>query len=358
MKTSDFVFEYISRERPFLCRVRVFSNASRLYVVLTNIEGVYLSGSVTNSTEDIHRQLREFGYVISEHQTIEHYEEGMWSPADFDIVKFDEIGNPSWTKITLGSVIKLLGCSKDEFITKTCDVPRLFHRIEKLTHHLAPFSGVESFESPEKLARRLEIDDSKRPKSELNKLIENGAGERALQTYLKTDLTYFSEMYARLEDEYICFPEFPVGDGFVDFAVFTGRSRMEVILIEIKGANFKAVTNGGYRNFSAKFNECVQQARRRNGYIGRNYNDFRLHVHRLREQAENGKFAGKCLIGPAEKLLVDPNKDVKPYVVCIAGIGDNDMEESKARHDMETETDPPLRIETWNSWIAKLKRGA
>ena len=224
MKVSDFIFQYTANGNSCLCRVRTFAaSGDQLYVVLTEIEGVHLYGSITNYTEEIHKQLRVAGYVPEAHCTIEHYEPGTWRTARFDLVTFNESGSPEWKEVERREVERLLKCSRDEFTTNTSDIPHLFQRVESLTYEIAPFLGIERYESPAKTARRLEIEDAKKPKSELIELINGGAGERELQRYLKLDLTLISELYAQPRDEYICFAEYPLGNGFVDFAVFTGR---------------------------------------------------------------------------------------------------------------------------------------
>ena len=82
-------------------------------------------------------------------------------------------------------------------------------------------------------------------KSELQQLILAGASERQIQSLLKKDLSMLAEVYAHPSYDYICFSEFPVNNGCVDFAIFTGVSWMTVILIEVKGADFNIVNQSG-----------------------------------------------------------------------------------------------------------------
>ena len=82
--------------------------------------------------------------------------------------------------------------------------------------------------------RKLNIRKKMKSKKELIDLIEKGAIEQELLNFLKQDLSFFGEMYADPEDEYIVFSEFLVEkgsenkDGKIDFVVFTGRSRMQI----------------------------------------------------------------------------------------------------------------------------------
>ena len=77
---------------------------------------------------------------------------------------------------------------------------------------------------------------------QLRGLIDNCAGERDLQRLIGSDLSLRGEMYAQPDEEYLAFAEFPIDDGRVDFALFSGRSRMDITLIEIKGAQFYLTT--------------------------------------------------------------------------------------------------------------------
>ncbi len=132
--------------------------------------------------------------------------------------------------------------------------------------------------------------------------------ENVIHGVVKEDLSLLSEVYAYPQTEYICFSEFPIGNGFADFVIFTGRSRMEVIIIEIKGADFKFSNSNSYKNMSSKINEAAQQIRRKLNFINANYNEFRFFVHGIREQVESGKSMYNSLLGPNGYLHVDPKK--------------------------------------------------
>ncbi len=185
-------------------------------------------------------------------------------------------------------------------------------------------------------------------------LIEENAVENVIQKELKTDLSIMSKVYAHPQEEYICFSEFPIQDGIADFVIFTGRSRMEVIIIEIKGANFNFSNSNHYRNMSFKMNEATQQIIGRFNAIEKNYNNFRVFVHKIRQQVESGIKTYNSLLCRQGYLNVDPNKDICVRGIVIGGRCTDDMFESNLRHSFEQTLNSRIRIESWDSWIRKL----
>lgn len=106
---------------------------------------------------------------------------------------------------------------------------------------------------------------------------------------LKKDLSLLAEAYADPKDEYICFSEFPIGKRKADFVIFTGRSKMCVIIIEVKGANFFFSNKGSYRKINEKINICRHQILENiNEISGQYYDEFRRFCHRVRQDVENG----------------------------------------------------------------------
>ena len=83
--------------------------------------------------------------------------------------------------------------------------------------------------------------------------------EWKLDALIKNDLSLIAEIYSYPNDEYIVFSEFPVGERRVDFAIFSGRSTMDVTFIEIKGADFNLKKRGHYDNLNAKIEEANSQ---------------------------------------------------------------------------------------------------
>ena len=362
MKICDFAFQFETNRgnKPRgLCRVRIFHSSTGIVSVLTDLSNVghgAMGPSVTNSVEFIRSALIKRGFITHDTLVIEHYEKESFREATFDVVSFSQENIPRWKSISIDEACNLLDCDESELSEPTELNSLLISEIERLRNDIDPFSGSPYPESPQVVSRRISIEEKMVKKNVLISAIEAGAGERELQRILKCDLSLIAEIYADPDDEYICFSEFPVGDGFVDFAIFTGRSRMDVILIEIKGADFNLINGNSYENFSSKANEAIQQIRTRIGFAYRNMEEFRKEVHKIRLQAEAGKSIYGAFVGPYSKLEVDPNKDINIRSIVIAGRTKDDLEESRLRHDYEWVMKPSVKIETWDSWIKKLRR--
>jgi hypothetical protein len=251
-------------------------------------------------------------------------------------------------------VSKQFGCKREELLDKTLKNKRLFDQLERLHEVIRPFANNSWIENYAVLARRYKIKDNAITKSELAAHLAGNPKERELAAFFKRDLAFFADIYAMPSEEYIVVPELNIDEGFVDYAILSGRSRMDVTLIEIKGANFDLMGSTGYRNFSYKTNEALQQVRGREGSIIRNYPKFREYFHDVREAVEAGKQNFQAFCGPKGKLQVDPDKDINIRMVVIAGRSKNDLEESIERHNLERHTSLPLRLESWDSLLNKL----
>lgn len=362
MKISDLIFQtprsgHWRGSRPGICRVRTFASAANGVVALLTDLGEKNTGqSVTNSIERICRELIDRGVVDASATFIQHYEASGYRPATFDIVSFRTDGSPVWKKISVQEAAEFLGTTLAELSAETLKDERLNSEIERLRNTIDPFIDSPYPEDPEVINRREAIRDRMISKRELANLVCAGAIERELQALLKRDLSVFGEVYADPQESYICFSEFPVGDGKVDFVVFTGTSRMDVILIEVKGADFALVNRGSYRNFASKINEAAQQMRSRFRAIYQNLPDFRARVHSIRQAVESGTPVHNSLLGPEGPLEVDPEKDIYIRCVLIGGRCRNDLEESRLRHDFEWNTKPPVKLESWDSWLKKIRR--
>jgi hypothetical protein len=306
--------------------------------------------------EIIRTALIEKGFAGADAIVIEHYENLSLHGTTFHVVTFSPSNSPSWQSIKLADVCSLLKCEKSEFESFTERDSRLLSEIEKIRNLIDPFSGSPYLEDPDVVNRRADIEACMLSKQELSRVVDSGAGEAELHRLLKNDLSIFSEVYADSGDEYICFSEFPVESGFVDFAIFSGRSRMDVILIEIKGADFHLTTTGSYKNFASKTNEAIQQIRTRVGIAYRNMEKFRRDVHMIRQRVEAGETLHGSFVGPYARLEVDPNKDINVRCVVIAGRTRDDLEESRQRHDFEWSVKPPVKVETWDTFLRKLRR--
>ncbi len=71
-------------------------------------------------------------------------------------------------------------------------------------------------------------------------------------------------------------------------SLFTGVPRMDIILVEVKGADLDLLNNGHYAKFSGKIETAVTQIRDRLRFIYSDITGFRSHVHNVREKVESG----------------------------------------------------------------------
>ena len=189
--------------------------------------------------------------------------------------------------------------------------------------------------------------------TELKNLVENRENEQVIQRYLKDNLHILAKAYVHsaIDNEYIVFSEFQVNQGSVDFVIFTDRSRMEIILIEVKGANFSYLNTDG--TTSQTINKCREQILERFDFIESNYEFFRRNAHEIRQRVENGEQVYNSLLGDNGFLHVDPNKEIKYRGIVIGGYTTNDALESKKRHRLEKESNRKIQFESWDSFIRK-----
>lgn len=355
MKLSDFIFKF-KRRSGFaslgLCRVRLFANGEHVYVVITDLGLDNTGPSVTNSIEGIMEQLREQGrIVVPAPMIVEHYEK---HPQEFSIVTFGERTN--WITISNERAFALLGCNDAEFLTATSDIPQLQKQLVSMRNEINPRFGLDIYQDHALNCRLRQIVDQQKSKEELESLVCSGANERALQSFLKSDLSFFGEVYAYPQDEYICFSEFPIGDtGFAAFVVFSGTSRMDVWIIEVKGANFNLTARSHYEQQNAEISKAITQLQKRKLWIERNYADFRKHVHDVRIRAESGHSAHNAFVGPLESLGVDPAKDINCHFSVIGGRDKDDYRDSTFRTTFE-QSSFVARLDTWDSFLRKLRR--
>lgn len=356
MKIVDRIFRFAkdwSKRRDSICRIRVFAHNGTVTAVLTDLGELSTGGSVTNFVEDIREAMIREGTMPASSAILEHYERD----DDFELlrVSFNTDGNPSWHEVSLASALEELGCDEGELLEKTAENTRLRNEIERVTNEIDPFFHSPYPEAKEVVWRRMVIERNRVSKDELAQLVEAGSGERELLRLLKSDLSLLGEFYVK-DDEYIVFSEFPIGGGFVDFAIFAGRSRMDIILIEVKGADFGIVNIGAYGKFASKIEEATHQIRDRLSAVYDDYQTFRKQAHKIRKAAEAGSKNYGALLGPRVPLEVDPNKDVTFRCVVIGGRTRNDVTESKKRNDYEDSFHPAIKIESWDSWLRKLDR--
>ena len=340
MKISDFIFRYQAHRESVhdsICRVRVF-HTDRVAALLTDLGERNTGSSVTNSIESLCRHLVEAGHVPANARFIEHYETTHMSEAAFAIVTESD-GLPRWTRISADTAATMLGCPLAELEQATRHEPRLAAQIEKLRVQIDPYINRPYQVSVAVLNRRNEILRHRIPVEQLRGAVEEGANELSMHRLIAQDLSLIAELYARPEEEYIAFSQFPVDSGFVDFALFSGRTRMDVTLIEIKGADFA-------------LNDARSQIASRLGYIVRQYPQFRAMVHRIRERVEQGHQAYNSFPGPRLPLQVDTARDINVNYVVIGGRSIDAVE----RRAFEMSFEPFIQLETWDSWIKKLRR--
>ena len=356
MKIMDVVHDYGDNRTSScggICRVRCFLSDNKLTVLLTELEGLNDGQSVTNAIEHIINSIVEAGLVTQSATYIEHYEGDDPDMDTFDIISLSP--NTSWKSVKREIVLTLIGGDESELNNRSIQNKKIYEKADKISYRRDPFRDSVYIEEPTVIARKREIIDSMIPKASVQTLIDSGANERELQKLLKQDLSLIAEAYVG-SDEYICFSEYPLDKGAIDFVIFSGRSRMDITLVEVKGANFNLVNSNHYGSFHHKVGEAAGQIQERLGIVYRNYQNFRQEAHKKRQQVLDGKLIHNAFVGPESCKQVDPNKDVNIRTIIIGGRTVNDLEESKKRHDYERNSTPPIRIESWDTWIRRLRR--
>ena len=357
MKIFDIVHQFNDERTQIsqgICRVRCFFGPAGMVVLLTDLGDKNDGQSVTNAVEVIIKSLLDQGYIIPPATFIEHYERNEWASDSFDKVAL--MPHTKWETLSRSQVVEMIGDEDGELSDRSAINPRIVSQADRLLFRHNPFVGSRYPESNNVTKRRLEVIDGMISKASVEALVQSGSGEQELQRLLKADLSIFGEAYAKPDDEYICFSEFPLVDGVVDFVVFTGRSRMDVILVEVKGAEFNLLNTNHYKAFNHKITEAVAQISQRLGVIFRDLNGFREKAHAVRQRAEFGEKVHNAFLGPRSKLGVDPEKDINIRCVVVGGRTQNDLEESVKRQDYEAHTTPAVRIESWDTWLRRLHR--
>jgi hypothetical protein len=190
---------------------------------------------------------------------------------------------------------------------------------------------------------------------ELKRLVEARSAEREFQTLLKANLHFIGQCFNNPINEYIAFSEFPFGANICDFVVFTGRSRMNIMAIETKGADFAFSTEAGL--IAAEINHAAKQMRDRFDFIDSNYEEFRKYAHNLRREVECGSSRYNSVLGPLAPLDVDTLKDITWQGIVIGGFIRDDSYESRERTKLERQALPYISIKyySWDSFIRKIE---
>ena len=189
--------------------------------------------------------------------------------------------------------------------------------------------------------------------NELKGFIELNANEQTIQGFLKSDLSILGDVYACREGEYIAFSEYPLFNGKDDFVVFTGRSKMDIYFIEIKGADFFFLNEDG--TVSKKISDAENQIRERFDSVFKNYEFFRRNAHEIRISVEKGERLYNSTIGENGFLHCDPFKEVLYYGVVIGGRTKNDLLESDKKARMQRNSNPMIFYESWDSFLNKIE---
>lgn len=357
MKVIDTVLNYAGDNHPKstgMCRLRVFAVEGCPRVLITDLGECNDGPSITNAIETIIKRVQESGLALGASIYIEHYEKADATTDTFDQV--DVARGTHWKPLSKDAAIAALGCSADELEERTGSNKRIVRTAEALRLARRPFDGSPWPEPPHVTRRKLEISDGMISAASVDALVQAGSGERELQRLLKQDLSIMAEGLSAPSGEYICFSELPIGDGYVDFAVFTGRSRMDVILIEVKGADFNLVNSNHYQAFNHKVQQAASQLRDRAAYCYRNPDRMPRELHRIRAEAERGSPLYNAFLGPVGPLQVDPDKDINIRSIVIGGRTRDDLPESRKRHEYELQTTPRVRVESWDTWLRRLQR--
>lgn len=221
MKLVDLILQYPAAVNPRhygLCRLRTFVSSAGTFVLLTDLGSKNSDPSVTNAIERIAATARARGIVVGEVSFIEHYEREPRQASTFDLIHFSAQGNPSWQSLPMSKVAEMLECEASELSNDTLADDRLAEEIDRLRYAANPFIDSPWLESPAVATRRAQIAAEMVSKAQIAALVSAGAKEQNLQRLLKSDLSVFGELYGNPHDEYICFAEFPVANGAVDFA--------------------------------------------------------------------------------------------------------------------------------------------
>lgn len=180
--------------------------------------------------------------------------------------------------------------------------------------------------------------------SVIRHMLERNPLESDIAAFIKSDMSLLTEIYAYPQEEYICFSEFLIGKGRADFVVFTGRSRMSVYIIEIKGAQIPLRRKNHYDSLRASVQEGIDQLEERAKYCKENYEKFRQFTYSVLEEVKKGKRPYNAFLGSNYRLEVDSNKDIHSVHVLIARRTTDDLHDSQKRNMTENSTNFKFKI--------------
>ncbi len=358
MKVTDRIHRFSKKNNlDGLYRLRIFCNSKmQVVAVITSVGDKNPSTSIQNAIEVIIEDLISTGVVPMNAWFIEHYEKEFLGKEKFLLVKISEEGYPDWKELKQEDVACILECSKKELESSTLSDDRLIGDLDRLGTEIAPSMSFWQSQPTNVLKRHIEIEKGGISKKSIQDLIDKKAKEEDFLVHLRKDLSVFGEIYAQPHDDYIIFSEFPIGKGFVDFLILTGVSFMDVILVEVKGADFNMYNQSHYDKPARNIEVAIDQIRTRMRYITENLQGFRSNIHSVRESVEQGEIFSNSFIGPRGYLEVDPEKDITIHAVVIGGKSVNDLKEAKKRHEYSSSLNLNLKLESWDTWVRKLRR--
>ena len=203
------------------------------------------------------------------------------------------------------------------------------------------------------LNRKKEIQSSQIPIEDLSDLINQNANEQKFLKLIKKDLSFLADVFAQPVDEYICLSEYHICEKIVDFIVLTSRSRMEVCLIEVKGADFNICKKNHYGGMTSHIHAAEKQLLQHELYIQQNYITFIKKIHSTKHDVVTGAYSANYLLGPKGNLFVDPEKDIKLRKIIIGGKESNDYRDSH-ECSMFEQDHKNLSIYSWESFLRRV----
>ncbi len=190
-------------------------------------------------------------------------------------------------------------------------------------------------------------------KDDLDAFFVTKPSEQAIGNFLSQDLSVFGDVFSHPTGEFVVFKEYQLDQGnTVDYVVFTNRARMEVIMVEAKGADFSFLKANGDPN--ARIGDAAAKVKQRFSYAKQNYWKFRTDALDLWRKVQQGKRLHQAVVG--RPLQIDPNKEITWSGAVIAGYERDEFEVSRKRNLLEDGNSPVIRYYTWQSFLRRIVR--
>jgi len=187
--------------------------------------------------------------------------------------------------------------------------------------------------------------NKQREKFEL--FLKGRPSERDIASYIGNDLTLMASALANPSDEYIIFKEFQLTPSDqIDFVIFTSRSKLSVIFVEIKGAEFDFLLKDGTAHSTIK--KAIDQVAERFEYPRKDYRRFHSEVHSLKQRVEKGEQIHQSIKNGY--LDVSAEKEVVYSGVAIGGTELDDIKESCVRDRLTHYGKHYITCHSWQSF--------